>query len=143
MIDLIQLEQDAQKYDFETGGAIVLALIQRLRKAEAERDRLARSEWIDGKTLADQAAEIRRLQNAIEVQVDLRAQLGLALDELNASRKVIAAARTVTETGGIPVALDTALDEYDGKSWVDGLIDRYQEAVDNLGAHLDRQGFPK
>src|SRR5947208_583806 len=72
MTDLEVLELEWDDDDHISFG-LIKPLIQRLREAEAERDRLSASEWIDGKTLADQAAEIRRLRNAIEVQVDLRA----------------------------------------------------------------------
>jgi hypothetical protein len=78
VIDLDALERDIRHY--RNVGAVMdwqqmLALIQRLREAEAERDRLSASEWIDGKTLADQAQRIRELEQVREAALYARDQL--------------------------------------------------------------------
>jgi hypothetical protein len=74
-LDLDALEREAEDDEFGSYNGLVLGLIERLREAESNNESFRMSQWIDGKTLADQAAEIRKLRNAIEVQVDLRAQI--------------------------------------------------------------------
>lgn len=87
-------------------------LISLLALRNAEIDQLRTTSLARFDDIQDLGDEIRRLQNAIEVQVDLRAQLGLALDELHATRKVVKAAELLEGTGPRPILLN-ALEEWE------------------------------